>query len=98
MSIEQIAGFGLREALGQTQTNQKTTGASFAESLEKAIESTNSDMVHGDQMAQAMAAGEPVGLHETMIAVEKADVALRTFVAVKNRAVEAYQSIMRMQI
>lgn len=70
----------------------------FSEALQSAITNTNNTIVAGDQASQALAAGEEVGLHETVMAVEKADIALRTFVAVKNRVVEAYQEVMRMQI
>ena len=100
--IAQLAGFGLTEAIQQGATKGGAAGGaagpSFADALERAIDGTNSEIKGADAMVEAMAAGEPVGLHETMIAVERADVAVRTAVAVKSRAVEAYQEIMRMQM
>ena len=98
--LDQIAGFTLSEALQQGTKAQPPSagGVDFADTLERAVEATNAEIKAADTMVEAMAAGEPVGLHETMIAVERADVAVRTAVAVKSRVVEAYQQIMRMQI
>lgn len=102
--IAQLAGFGLSEALAQGGASKQAAaaggadGASFADALDRAIENTNNEIKGADAMVEAMAVGEPVGLHETMIAVERADVAVRTAVAVKSKAVEAYQEIMRMQL
>ncbi len=73
-------------------------GGRFAQALERAIESTDAQIQGGDEASRALAMGEQVGLHETMIAVERADIAFRTFSAVKNRALEAYREIMRMQV
>ena len=70
----------------------------FAGALERAVSVTNQQIQAGDRASEAFAAGEDIGLHETVLAVEKADLSLRTFIAVKNRAVEAYQEIMRMQL
>ena len=45
-----------------------------------------------------MATGRSHNIHETMIALDKADVSFRMLTKVRNKAVEAYQEIMRMQI
>ena len=79
------------------QASEADSGA-FAQKLEAAMESTNSALVDADKAATALATGEGIGLHETMIAMERADIAFRTFTAVKNKAVAAYQEISRMQI
>lgn len=70
---------------------------SFSDTLRKAVESANELQVQADHAAKDMAAGQG-SLHETMIAMEKADVSLRTITAVRGKLVEAYQEIMRMPI
>jgi flagellar hook-basal body complex protein FliE len=47
---------------------------------------------------QQYTVGQAQNLHDTMIAVEKADISLRLLMQVRNKAVEAYQEIMRLQI
>ena len=44
------------------------------------------------------AMGQSNSLHDLMVAQQKANVSLQYTVAVKNTAVEAYRSIMNMQI
>jgi flagellar hook-basal body complex protein FliE len=36
-------------------------------------------------------------IHETMVALQKSDISMRMFLAVRNKAIEAYREIMRMQ-
>jgi flagellar hook-basal body complex protein FliE len=41
---------------------------------------------------------QSASLHETMIAMEKASISFQTMLTVRNKALEAYQEIMRMQV
>ena len=51
-----------------------------------------------DQKIEDLATGKSSNLHETMIAVEKADIALRLMVQVRNKMIDAYQEVMKMQV
>lgn len=51
-----------------------------------------------DKSIQGLATGQNNGLHEVMLAVEKASVSFQLLTQVRNKAVEAYQEIMRMQV
>jgi flagellar hook-basal body complex protein FliE len=50
------------------------------------------------EAAQAVVRGEPIELHEVLIRQEEARVAFSLLLETRNRLVEAYQEIMRMQI
>jgi len=58
----------------------------------------------GDAMAAAeagmsdIAAGKPVEIHEVMINLERAQMSVQTFIQIRNKLVEAYQDLMRMQM
>jgi flagellar hook-basal body complex protein FliE len=57
------------------------------------------DLQHqADREIQKLATGESKGLHEVMLAVEKSGVAFQFLNQVRNKAVDAYQEIMRMQV
>jgi flagellar hook-basal body complex protein FliE len=58
----------------------------------------NQAQVSADRAAEQIAAGETKNLHGAMIKLEEADISLRLMVQVRNKAVEAYQEIMRMQV
>lgn len=85
--------------LGKSPLGAPTeTGASFLETLQSQLGHTNETMLAADKASQDFAAGKGRDLHDVMIAMEKADLSLRTVTAVRNKVVEAYQEIMRMPV
>ncbi len=76
---------------------QATPEPGFSQVLEKSIGQVD-DLQH--QADQAMQEGSIKGaarIDETMIKLEEADISLRMLTKVRNKALEAYQEIMRMQ-
>ena len=72
--------------------------AGFGDTVGKALESVSAAENQADALAQRLAAGEDVGIHELMVATSKAQLSVEVLVQVRNKAVEAYQEIMRMQV
>lgn len=70
----------------------------FAEQVASAIENVNDAQQSGDSALKSLASGEDVDLHGVMVALEKADISLRTMVSVRNRVVAAYEQVMNMAI
>lgn len=73
-------------------------GTGFEEALKKAVGQVNGLQVESDRAVESLHTGGTKNLHEVMIAMEKADISLRLMVQMRNKAVEAYQEIMRMQV
>ncbi len=75
------------------------TGASgsFADTVQEAVKALEATQVEADQEAAALGAGAG-NLHEAALSLEKADVAMRLAVKVRNKVVEAYQDVMRMNV
>ena len=71
--------------------------SSFAEALGSAIGKVDALQQQSDVEAEKLALGGG-NLHETALALEKADVALRLATKVRNKLVEAYQEVMRMTV
>ena len=78
--------------------NSQVSGDSFADSLKKAVNSVDALQKDADVKMQELATGKSQNIHETMIAAEKADIALKLMVQVRNKIIDAYQEIMRMQV
>ncbi len=70
----------------------------FGNVLKSTVEAVNSSQIASDQAIVNLQSGEAKNLHEVMIAVEQADVSLRMLVQMRNKALSAYEEIMRMQI
>jgi flagellar hook-basal body complex protein FliE len=71
----------------------------FAAVLKSSLTEVNRMQQKADAAITALATGDnKVSLHETMIAMEQADVSFRMMMQVRNKIVEAYQEILRMQV
>ncbi|HTL23545.1 MAG TPA: flagellar hook-basal body complex protein FliE [Mycobacteriales bacterium] len=77
-----------------TGSTQATHPSAFAESLQKVSDLTGS----ADSLAEGVATGQLTDVHQFTAAAAKAQLGVELTVAVRNRAVEAYQEIMRMQV
>lgn len=75
-----------------------TPGKSFGEFLNDYMESVNQDQKMSANAATDLASGKTKNIHETMIISEKADLSFRMMVQVRNKVLEAYQEVMRMQV
>jgi len=73
-------------------------GASFGEMLKNAISTVNELQKQSDKEIQKLMTGEAEDLHTTLIAVEKADLSFQMMMQVRNKIVQAYEEIMRMQV
>lgn len=80
------------------QSSSSIAGESFADSLKKAVNTVDALQKDADVKMQELATGKSQNIHETMIAAEKADIALKLMVQVRNKIIDAYQEIMKMQV
>ncbi len=85
--------------LGITTANAgASTGKSFGEALKESLNDVNNFQLEADKSIEAMVSGENKDIHGTMIALSKADLAFRMTVQVRNKILDAYQEVMRMQV
>ena len=70
----------------------------FSTTLKGAINSVDQLQKDADVMVQKLATGETKNIPEVLISVEKADIALRLMMQVRNKVIDAYQEIMKMQV
>ncbi|WAA13607.1 flagellar hook-basal body complex protein FliE [Fervidibacillus halotolerans] len=84
----------------QTKTNISPSQAqqSFSNMLKNAINEVNDAQIQADRLTEKLALGENVELHQVMIAAEKASITLNATMEIRNKVIEAYQEIMRMQV
>lgn len=70
----------------------------FAQRLGELVEGADAAADRSHQLEADTIAGRPVDVHEVMIAAEEADLAFRMVLEVRNKLLEAYQELMRMQV
>lgn len=82
----------------QASSSPEGAPKSFADTLKAAVENVNTLQKESDFKMQEMATGKNHNIPEVMIAAEKADISLKLMVQVRNKIIEAYQEIMKMQV
>jgi flagellar hook-basal body complex protein FliE len=75
----------------------KTQGA-FGDVLKQAVTEINQLQNNADKAITSVQLGQSGNIHEAMIALEKADISFRAMMQVRNKILEAYQEVMRMQV
>ena len=81
----------------EARATEATGGSSFAKDLGSAVGELDKMQVDADKQADLVAHGAG-NLHEVAISLEKADVAMRLAMKVRNKVVDAYNEIMRMSV
>jgi len=74
------------------------TPEDFAETFKEFLEWVNTQQIRAKEVREAVLRGEDVPLHRMVIEFEKAGVALNLLVEIRNRLLEGYQELMRMQV
>ncbi len=72
--------------------------SAFGDVLERALDTVNDMQTRADRLTERLAAGEVRDIHQVMIAVEQVNTALQLTMQVRNKVIESYQEIMRMQV
>lgn len=72
-------------------------GPSFADALKGAVEDANAKSIEAEHQVRALVTGEG-SVHQAMIAMQDASVAMEMVLAVRNKVLEAYQEVMRMPV
>ncbi len=99
MSVAPIAPVALPIGSEGVAAPRPAGGPAFGDVLGDAITSARARESSATELAQRFADGDPtVGIHETVIAAEKANVSLRYATTLKNKLVEAYRELMATQV
>lgn len=97
---DSLAQPAFRDALTQSvqAPGRSISDASPAKMAGDFIRSVNAKEQVASATRGAFLAGEPVSLHQTMIASQEASVSFSLMVEMRNKVMEAYQELMRIQI
>ncbi len=82
----------------QVSGAQGGSPVSFKTLLTDALSQVNNLHNEANASAVKLASGEPIAIDEVMLAMQKADLALQLTQQIRNKLIEAYQEVSRMQI
>jgi len=85
--------------LKQPDTNPiAKAGSGFSDIIKSTISEVAKAEQQADKSIEDLQSGQSKNLHEVMISVEKADISVKMLVQFRNKALQAYEEIMRMQL
>ncbi len=76
----------------------KEANTSFGETLNQTMRDVNALQSEAGKAVQRMVSGEATDTREVMIAVEKAKTSFELLMEIRNKTIDAYREIMRMQV
>ena len=92
--IEALQGYGNTLGAG----GSAPLGPTFGQVLQNAIGEVNQAQMRAGDLSSRFAAGEPIDVHQVMIAAQEASVALNLAIQVRNKLVDGYQELMRVSV
>jgi flagellar hook-basal body complex protein FliE len=83
---------------GQTNGPVDKAGDSFGDLVGKAVEQLDQMQQQADTASVQVATGGDIELHTAMVTMEESSLAMQLALQVRNKVVDSYQEIMRMQV
>ena len=96
--IQRLPGNDVSEMPSVLPAATPVDGNSFSSLLGKMVSEVNAQQQVSAQSVSALQSGQNVPLHQAVISMEEASVSFQLMVEVRNRLLESYQEIMRMQV
>lgn len=97
MKIENINNSFIKN-LDYNAIENTEKSVSFDDFLKNALDKVNNLQKNSENDTKLLALGEVENVHDVTIAAEKAKIALQMTLTIRNKVVDAYKEIMRMQI
>lgn len=85
-------------SLNNTQDKNTNNDKSFQSMLNDAVSEVNKQQVEGYKAMEGIASGKVTNLQEAVQQIEEAELSMKLGLEVKNKAINAYKEVMRMQI
>lgn len=97
VGLSQIAGLASAAMSGTQGSAGTAASVPFAGVLQAVVEQAGTLQAKATSTVGGLLSGQGVEVHDAMIATQKADMAFELALAVRNKAVGAYQQMMQMQ-
>ena len=86
------------DAMKLGNKNEDKKEVSFIDMLKEKLDGINDKQLQAENMTEMLVKGEDVDIHDVMLSTEEAKMSLELAVQIRNKIVEAYQEINRMQL
>lgn len=98
VAINAISSVSPAEFLQASSGSQQISAAGFSQMVGQGFEQVNQQMLVSQTEIQQLAVGNVQNLHQIMIGLEETKISFQLLMQVRNRMLEAYQDVMKMQV
>lgn len=95
-SVQAIQGSGA--AMAATAPVQANAADAFGQLVSQGLSDVNKGLLVSQTDLQQLATGDAQNLHQVMIRLEESRLSFQLLMQVRNRVLEAYQDVMKMQV
>ncbi|MBK1812926.1 flagellar hook-basal body complex protein FliE [Clostridium sp. YIM B02505] len=87
-----------KDIIQNTQENTGNGGLSFLDTLKEKLNEVNDQQIKANDLTDKLVKGDDVDIHQVMLSSEEAKMSLELAVQVRNKLLDAYQEINRIQL
>jgi flagellar hook-basal body complex protein FliE len=98
LKIGNVLGKEIVSTVRRDSLEPAAKGQSFSSMLKNSIQEVNSLQQEADNAVKTLATGEAENVHSTLIAMEKAGLSFKLMMQMRNKVLDAYREVMRMQV
>ena len=107
MNINDLSSFAPRNSIimandrnrpNAAATGQEVSGSSFVNTLKGFVDDVNRLQNESGEMVNKLLTGEIKDVHDVMVALQKAGTSFELMMEVRNKMIDAYREVMRMQV
>jgi len=103
--VDKIASLGLPREIAFPQKENKNltvgdtdTKKTFADTMKEFVQDVDKMQKVADYQVERYATGDLKDIHEVMIAAEQANLSFQLLMEIRNKVIESYRELMRMQM
>jgi flagellar hook-basal body complex protein FliE len=98
MRIDSVSFFNIPELQKSTSANINANNVNFSDVLKDALNKVNDKQIEAESAVQSLITGDAQDIHQVMLSTEEANLTLELATQIRNKFVEAYQEISRIQM
>ena len=93
-----MSGIAGMSGMSGTTGSTGAAGSAFVDWMAREVAATNDKVIEANRLVQRLATGDTSNQHQVMLGIERARLQFQLLVQVRNRVLEAYQDVLRMQV
>jgi flagellar hook-basal body complex protein FliE len=98
MDVSTINAIQAGTAAAKPGVPAKAGTLTFSDAISNLLKDVNAQQLAADNAVQQMITGQADSVHDVVLSVAKADLAFRLVLEIRNRLMDSYQEVMRMQV